>query len=246
MFAATRGDVSANAEAQQRLVTVQRRLRSRTMPPDDEAQPGAAEYAELIAAFGALHTADPDAQITTIRRLSRRQYENTLADLTGIAWSGENVLPDDARTYGFDNLGGAASITPLLFEKYLSAATAIAEAMLDDAVARTRPFPRRRAAADDPARIPRARVPPPGHWGAAPLLYTPTRPGKNPQIFALQLPSNTNPRHPDGHPLATHEHTWRACSSYPASPHSASRAVRSRCVRATSRSSTRPRAAPQA
>ena len=137
-FAAGLGSLQQDEKAQERLSLVQHRLRSRTMPPDEAEQPTAAERSEIAAAFATLQPVAPDAQVTTLRRLTRAQYEHTIRDLTGIVWSGKDLLPDDARTYGFDNLGDTANVTPLLFEKYFAAAATIATAMLADDVARAR------------------------------------------------------------------------------------------------------------
>lgn len=140
-FAAGLGGLQQDEKAQERLSLVQHRLRSRTMPPDEAEQPTAAERSEIAAAFATLQPVASDAQVTTLRRLTRAQYEHTIRDLTGIVWSGKDLLPDDARTYGFDNLGDTANVTPLLFEKYFAAAATIATAMLADDVARARLFP---------------------------------------------------------------------------------------------------------
>jgi cytochrome c553 len=139
-FAVAPAALQRDAAVLEQLATVQHRLRSRTMPPDEAVQPNDTERAELAAAFAALQPIDPDAQVTTLRRLSRAQYEHTIHDLTGVVWSGKDLLPDDARTYGFDNLGDTANVTPLLFEKYFAAAASIATAMLADDAARYRLF----------------------------------------------------------------------------------------------------------
>lgn len=122
------------------------RLRSHTMPPPDaDAPPDATARTALTLAFAALVPADPEARIAVARPLSRRQFERSVADLTGIAWNGTDRLPDLARSHGFDTLGGTGPMTPLLFETYREAALEIATAMVADPTATARAF-----AADQP------------------------------------------------------------------------------------------------
>lgn len=124
--------VAANAGAtrSERIATAVQRVRSRTMPSEDGEQPSATERGELAAALAALEPVDPEARVATLRRLTRTEYERTVRDLTGVVWDGKNVLPEDARAYGFDTVGDVMNLTPLLFEKYFDAATTIATAML--------------------------------------------------------------------------------------------------------------------
>lgn len=125
----------------ERIATAVQRLRSRTMPPPDaEAQPTSAERLRLAAVFDARLPTDPEARIATVRRLSRTEYENTIRDLCGITWDGRDLLPEDARSSGFDNQGSVMSVTPLLFEKYLEAAATITTAVMTDPAAHHRVF----------------------------------------------------------------------------------------------------------
>ena len=125
---------ATGAAAQRALV----RLRSRTMPPPDEVQPTDAERRELLALLAARAPSDPSAQVPRMRRLSRAEYQNTVRDLFGCDLQVGDLLPEDARVHGFDNLGDGAGVTPLLFEKYLDAAAALAPIVLADADARRR------------------------------------------------------------------------------------------------------------
>ena len=118
------------------------RLRSRTMPPAD-AEPALTDAArhELVMLFAARIPTEPGARIPTVRRLTRTQYEHTIADLVGIEWSGKDRLPDDASAHGFDTLGDVASVTPMQFETYFTAAGEIAAAVLAAPAARDKVFP---------------------------------------------------------------------------------------------------------
>ncbi len=75
-------------------------------------------------------TAKPNAGRVTIRRLNRTEYNNTIRDLVGVDFKPADDFPADDVGYGFDNIGDVLSVSPLLLEKYLSAA----EAILDQAI----------------------------------------------------------------------------------------------------------------
>ena len=75
-------------------------------------------------AFG-IDPADPDPGRVTVRRLNRVEYRNTIRDLLGVDYdTTAEFLPDDTG-HGFDNIGDVLTLSPLLLEKYLTAATAI-------------------------------------------------------------------------------------------------------------------------
>src|SRR5471030_1696911 len=61
-----------------------------------------------------------------MRRLNRREYDNTIRDLTGLDLKLADDFPSDDVGYGFDNIGDVLSISPLLMEKYLKAAETVA------------------------------------------------------------------------------------------------------------------------
>ena len=66
-----------------------------------------------------------------LRRLNRVEYENTVRDLFDVNVSVKEILPEDTVSHGFDNVGAALNISPVLIERYLEAA----DAVLDAAVA---------------------------------------------------------------------------------------------------------------
>ncbi len=66
-----------------------------------------------------------------LRRLNRVEYENTLRDLLGVAVRVRDLLPQDASTAGFDNVGEALHSSSFLLARYLEAG----EAALDQAIA---------------------------------------------------------------------------------------------------------------
>ncbi len=106
-------------------------IRARIMPPERKPQLTEAEK-DLINSwvqqdvFG-IDPADPDPGRITIRRLNRVEYRNTIRELTGVDFNTELEFPPDDTGYGFDNIGDVLSISPLLMEKYVRAATTIIE-----------------------------------------------------------------------------------------------------------------------
>src|SRR5437763_36330 len=50
---------------------------------------------------------------------------NTIRDLMGVSYDTDGEFPADDTGYGFDNIGDVLSLSPLLLEKYISAARAI-------------------------------------------------------------------------------------------------------------------------
>ncbi len=73
---------------------------------------------------------NPDPGRVTLRRLNRVEYRNTVHDLLGVDYNTDHEFPPDDSGFGFDNIGDALTISPMLMEKYVAAAqTVIAEAV---------------------------------------------------------------------------------------------------------------------
>jgi hypothetical protein len=68
---------------------------------------------------------DTGSERVTVRRLNRVEYDNTVRDLLGVNRRSSDEFPQDDSGYGFDNIGDVLSISPVLMEKYLSAAEKI-------------------------------------------------------------------------------------------------------------------------
>lgn len=108
---------------------VLRNVRAGIMPPSDMPQLTGQEKEKLTYWIKtSVFDVDPentDPGRVTIRRLNRREYRNTIRDLMGIDFDAEVVFPPDDTGFGFDNVGDALSLSPLMLEKYLQAATTI-------------------------------------------------------------------------------------------------------------------------
>ena len=68
---------------------------------------------------------DPDPGSVTVRRLNRVEYRNTIRDLMGVDYDTSVEFPPDDASHGFDNIADALTLSPLLLEKYLTAAKSI-------------------------------------------------------------------------------------------------------------------------
>ena len=66
-----------------------------------------------------------------LRRLTQLEYRNTVRDLLGVELPADFDFPDDALAGGFDNNAAVLSVSPLLAEKYLEAAEALAASALE-------------------------------------------------------------------------------------------------------------------
>ena len=62
-----------------------------------------------------------------LRRLTRDEYDNTLAELASDASKPGKDFPPEARALGFNNIADAQTVTAVLAEAYQTAATGIAE-----------------------------------------------------------------------------------------------------------------------
>ena len=69
--------------------------------------------------------AKPVAGRVTARRLNRAEYNNTVRDLLAIDFRPAEDFPQDDSGYGFDTIGDALSLSPVLMEKYFAAAEKI-------------------------------------------------------------------------------------------------------------------------
>lgn len=107
-------------------------LEAGSMPPRNKPQPGPGEidaFRKLVTAVYDQHdrNAKTDPGRVTIRRLNKVEYNNTIRDLVGIDFNPADDFPSDDVGYGFDNIGDVLSLSPVLMERYLTAAESITE-----------------------------------------------------------------------------------------------------------------------
>lgn len=110
-----------------RWVRIHDRVRDGEMPPREQLPD--AERTEILAALRtALVSAEQKSRTTvgrsTLRRLNRTEYENTLRDLLGLPeLSVRDLLPEDGRVQGYDKCGPALEFSTVQIQKYLEAAS---------------------------------------------------------------------------------------------------------------------------
>ncbi len=113
-------------------------LNSHEMPPEKETQPTATEVAAVVD-WITDQTVRAELilreRTVVMRRLNRSEYRNTIRDLIGVDFNTEG-FPQDPPAGGFDNNGGALTLSPLQVELYLQAAQQILDRAL---VERDRP-----------------------------------------------------------------------------------------------------------
>lgn len=113
-------------EAAERWQKILGALNSGEMPPDDQPQLSSNEKAAILddvsAQLAVAREILSDAGgVITMRRLNRREYENTVYDLLGVRIDAED-LPDDSNSQGFDTTGASLFFSSDQFEQYLSLA----------------------------------------------------------------------------------------------------------------------------
>lgn len=132
-------DLSAHLKDTKYWISIWKNLRSEVMPPSDKDQPAVAERHKLLAWIQGdvfkLDPANPDPGRVTIRRLNRTEYQNAVYDLLGVEYDTREIFPPDDTGYGFDNIGAVLSMSPLLMEKYLTAADEVVALALPDGAA---------------------------------------------------------------------------------------------------------------
>ncbi len=110
------------------------RINNHEMPPPESEQPSADEQSRIIQTLDTgLTRAHAQKKQTILRRLNRREYENTLNDLFGINVRFAERLPEDTRLHEFDNVGSALGISAVQLQRYMECASLA----LDTAIAKT-------------------------------------------------------------------------------------------------------------
>jgi hypothetical protein len=103
------------------------KLKAREMPPPDVVRPD--QQVDALAKFlehefdRADAAAAPDPGHVVAHRLNRTEYTNTIRDLLAIEFRADKDFPTDDSGDGFDNIGDVLTVSPVLMEKYLSAAS---------------------------------------------------------------------------------------------------------------------------
>jgi hypothetical protein len=117
------------------LLKMQELLADGEMPPEDEPRPPKAETAEVQLWLKTRLAKAEDAVRRSgsrmpVRRLNRAEYDNTIRDLFGVDLKPARTFPEDDSAHGFDNVGSALTVSPLLLEKYMNAAQFVTDRVI--------------------------------------------------------------------------------------------------------------------
>lgn len=128
----------SSIDGQLRLQEVIDQLTLGAMPLEDADQPSEEERLQAIRTMTRVlarmrSETNSTGGDTVLRRLTRREYINTVGDLLGIdmtMFDPTREFPADAISEGFDNVGDHLTTSGFLLEKYLDAADACVEKAL--------------------------------------------------------------------------------------------------------------------
>lgn len=131
----------ADEASMAKWIRIHDRVAKKEMPPPDYEQPNRANRTQFTNQLGdQLSAAHESEKGTVLRRLNRREYQNTLNDLFGTHVSLIPTLPVDNRSHEFDNVGSALSISVVQMQRYLDGI----EMVMDAAIARSTTAPEAR------------------------------------------------------------------------------------------------------
>ena len=112
------------------------KLRGGMMPPAGRPRPDRQTYDGLRAWLEAELDRAAAARLEPGRvpthRLNRAEYANAVRDLLALEVDAAALLPADDTGHGFDNLAGTLALSPVLMERYLSAARRISRLAVGD------------------------------------------------------------------------------------------------------------------
>ena len=129
-------DVSRVGDAPATWEQVVLKLRGGMMPPagrprpDGQTYDGFREWLEGELDRAAASRVEPGRVPT--HRLNRAEYANAVRDLLALDVDAAALLPADDTGHGFDNLAGTLALSPVLMERYLSAARRISRLAVGD------------------------------------------------------------------------------------------------------------------
>lgn len=116
---------------------VRQQIVTHVMPPEKKDKPSLEQRDEMVAwiddAIFWFDPTKPDPGHVTYRRLNRTEYNNTVKELLYVDSRPAREFPPDDTGYGYDNIGDVLSLSPMLMEKYMRAARAVADIAMDTA-----------------------------------------------------------------------------------------------------------------
>jgi len=125
--------VPEHADVWERVI---RKVTAGAMPPVGAARPDEATIngfsGWLATTMDRAAAQRPDPGRTVLHRMNRAEYANTIRDLLNVDVDVTALLPPDELSHGFDNVGDALGMSPVLLERYLAAADRISALAVGD------------------------------------------------------------------------------------------------------------------
>ncbi len=100
------------------------------MPPVDAGQPTKDQRVAAARGLHAVLQENVRPGGTVLRRLNRKEFENTIRDVLKIPFTAPPSFPADAEAHGFDNIGQGLVLSPPLMEQYFLIATDVADQVI--------------------------------------------------------------------------------------------------------------------
>jgi len=126
-------NVAAAPEVWEKVV---RKVRVGMMPPQGAPPLDPASRQSLVAhlatALDANAASHPDPGRPQVHRLNRAEYANAVRDLLDLGIDPAALLPADDSAYGFDNVADVLGLSPVLLERYMSAAGKVSALAVGD------------------------------------------------------------------------------------------------------------------
>lgn len=120
------GPAALNPAMKPRWSRILERLEAGEMPPQTVARRPDPAAQQRVMAWIVNHTSGGGRSNVTVRRLNRVEYNNSVRDLLGVDLRPSDDFPQDDSAFGFDNIGDALTLSPLLMEKLMAAAERVA------------------------------------------------------------------------------------------------------------------------
>jgi cytochrome c5 len=116
-------NIPAGAEVWEKVI---RKVKVGMMPPQGAPRPDEATQEALASwletSLDRAATVRPNPGRPLAHRLNRAEYANAIRDLLSIEVDPAALLPPDDSAFGFDNIGDVLGLSPILLERYLTAA----------------------------------------------------------------------------------------------------------------------------
>jgi hypothetical protein len=113
-----------------------RKFRGGMMPPAGMPRPDRAAADSFLSyletSLDRAVVGKPDPGRALVHRLNRTEYGNAIRDLLGLEVDVTTLLPPDDAAYGFDNIADLLGVSPVLLERYLTAAWKISALAVGD------------------------------------------------------------------------------------------------------------------